>query len=333
MEPSVCCFGEPLLRIMPDPSNHQARIFRGGAELNVAVALAKWKQSVSFLSAMPENGLADQFLAELKNRGIQTDQVIRSGSRLGTYYLLGGTDLRNQVVYDRQFSSFGQLQPGTISWKELLPDSGWLHFTTINASLSDTLLEVNQELVDAALEKGLKISVDLNFRPALWKNRSVPVEKFRNLVKGASLLFGNIWSASDLLDVPIAHQIDGNSGVDSKLEASAHCYEQLCSWMPNLHHAGFSFRFTDQLPGKYMATIHAGTQWAISQIFHIKEIVDKVGSGDSCMAGLLYGILQGKDLQDTIDFAAAAAVSKLGQEGDWNQWEAEDIEKLILKVV
>jgi 2-dehydro-3-deoxygluconokinase len=82
-----------------------------------------------------------------------------------------------------------------------------------------------------------------------------------------------------------------------------------------------------------MATIHSGREHAISQIHFIEEIVDKVGSGDSCMAGLIAGCIKGNELQDIIDFAAAAAVSKLGQPGDWNLFSAEQIEKIITKVV
>lgn len=333
MQSTVFCFGEPLIRIMPAETGSGARIFRGGAELNVAAALARWHFPVEYLSVMPENALADQYLTFINEAGIGTAHVLRSGDRIGTYYLLGGTDLRNQVVYDRKYSSFSMLKPGVINWREHLEEGGWLHLTTINPSLSGDLMAVCLELTAAALEMNVRISIDLNYRPALWKNRTVNSADFRTLISRAHLLFGNIWAAEQLLGVPVTGDITATSGIDSISEAGAACAASIRTFAPRLRYVGFSFRFTESLPGKYLATIHEGDQYAVSQIHSIGEIVDKVGSGDSCMAGLIAGCLQQKDLQEIIDFAAASAVSKLSQEGDWNRFSASQIEKLINKVV
>lgn len=333
MQPTVFCFGEPMLRIMPDAQSSAATIYKGGAELNVAAGLARWNFPVEYVSAMPDNALANQFIGLMNGNGIATSHMLRTGDRLGTYYLMGGTDLRNQVVYDRKYSSFGMLKTGQFNWNDILEENGWLHLTTINPSLSDELMEVCIELTAAAQAKNMRISIDLNFRPALWKDRTIPVEKFRQLVKPVHLLFGNIWSAEQLLGIPVKAQIQADSGIDETVEAAAHCSAELEKLIPSLRYTAFSFRFTEQLPGKYMATIHSGGDYAVSQIHFIDEIVDKVGSGDSCMAGLIAGCIRENELQEIIDFAAAAAVSKLGQPGDWNLWSAEQIEKLITKVV
>jgi len=333
MQPTVFCFGEPLLRIMPDAEGSGARIFRGGAELNVAAALSKWEFSTQYLTALPENALADQYISFIAENGIGTDRILRRGERVGTYYLLGGTDLRNQVVYDRKYSSFGMLKAGEVNWSELLDENGWLHLTTINPSLSDDMMDVCLELTEAALAKNMKISIDLNYRPALWKNRTVDTAAFRKLISRAYLLFGNIWSAEQLLGIPVTQDITPTSGVNTICEAAGVCAAEIRNFAPGIRYCAFSFRFTEQLPGKYLATIHDADDYAVSQIHTIENIIDKVGSGDSCMAGLIAGCIQNRDMQEIIDFAAASAVSKLGQEGDWNRYSAYQIEKLIDKVV
>ncbi len=108
----VVCFGEILLRFTPSANGgwlkeNRIPVFPGGAEANVASALARWGIPVSYVTAAPENFLADQLLGFLNDQGVETTSVHRSGNRIGTYYLPTGADLKNaEVIYDRQYSSF-----------------------------------------------------------------------------------------------------------------------------------------------------------------------------------------------------------------------------------
>jgi 2-dehydro-3-deoxygluconokinase len=59
-------------------------------------------------------------------------------------------------------------------------------------------------------------------------------------------------------------------------------------------------------------------------------VVDKVGSGDCFMAGLIYGISTNHTATDIISFAAAAAFGKLQEKGDATQNSVKQIENILI---
>jgi 2-dehydro-3-deoxygluconokinase len=74
--------------------------------------------------------------------------------------------------------------------------------------------------------------------------------------------------------------------------------------------------------------------WADKKLYHSTEynadkIVDKVGSGDCYMAGLIYGMYKDLPLQQTLEFATAAAFQKLFITSDATDQKAAEIEKFI----
>ena len=86
-------------------------VFVGGAELNVAKALAAWKQPVRYVSALPDNYISKEIIDALQEEGIESSAMLLTGDRIGTYTLPMGADLKNAgVIYDRAYSSFSFLK-------------------------------------------------------------------------------------------------------------------------------------------------------------------------------------------------------------------------------
>src|SRR5215471_11551518 len=162
----VLCFGEILLRFSPTANGEwlnagQMPVYLGGAELNVATALARWGVPVSYFTAMPDHFLSRDLMSELKRRNLNTDMIRLSGERLGSYYLAQGTDVRNRsVIYDRECSSFGGLKPGVIDWDRALQGISWLHFSAISPALSEPVAEVCQEALEVASKRNIMASID-----------------------------------------------------------------------------------------------------------------------------------------------------------------------------
>src|SRR5690349_16076634 len=178
----VLSFGDILLRLSPDTqgkwiSEHAMPVYIGGAELNVANALAKWQVPVAYCSAAPDNYLTSSILQQLQSNGIDTSRMITSGDRIGIYYLAQGTDLKHAgVIYDRANSSTALLQTKQVNWDEILKDISWFHFSAISPAISENLAEVCEEVLQVAQSKGITISVDLNYRAKLWKWGKEPHE-------------------------------------------------------------------------------------------------------------------------------------------------------------
>jgi 2-dehydro-3-deoxygluconokinase len=90
-----------------------------------------------------------------------------------------------------------------------------------------------------------------------------------------------------------------------------------------------TFRFDRDSGIEYFASLHMNDSGFVSSTFVTQKVVDKVGSGDCFMAGLIYGIKNQHAGQQIIDFAAAAAFDKLQQTGDSSSSRIDDIQNLI----
>src|SRR5688572_4830971 len=176
----VLCFGELLFRMSPMLerewiAQHKMPVYIGGAELNVASALAGWKVPVQYFTSLPDNYLSTEISAEIASRGINISNIRYTGERIGIYYLPQGADLQNKgVIYDRAHSSFAGLKPGEIDWDKVLEDCTWFHFSAISPALDQDIADVCLEGLKAASARKLTISVDLNYRTKLWKYGKKP---------------------------------------------------------------------------------------------------------------------------------------------------------------
>ncbi|MFY0254737.1 PfkB family carbohydrate kinase [Chitinophaga sp. 30R24] len=327
----VITFGEILLRLSPQLAQNTAAIYVGGAEANVAAALANWGTAVAYISKMPDNGLSREVLQQLGNRGIYTDRMLWGGDRIGIYYLAQGSDLKHaEVVYDRAWSAFSQIVPGTVNWEALLGDAEWFHWSAITPALNPAAAAVCQEVIQAASRKGLTISTDLNFRAKLWQYGKKPVEVMPELVQYCDVIMGNIWAANNMLDTNLDTEILQAGTKTAYLQQAEQVAEEITRTYTRCKRVAFTFRFSSTpTHNLYYAFYYHNGAVSISREYATNEVVDRVGSGDCFMAGLIHAQLQGLDDQQIISFAAAAAYSKFFVKGDFNTTSAEDIIKLI----
>ncbi len=332
----VCCFGEILLRFSPQLQGKFIReasmpVYIGGAELNVASALAKWNIATKYITAMPANYLSNEMLAAVSNRNINIDQVKFCGERVGSYYLPQGADLKNSgVIYDRAYSSFAGLKPGELDWDTILKNVNWFHFSAISPALNPDAAAVCLEAVEAAHKKNIPVSVDLNYRAKLWQYGKQPLDIMPQLVQYCTLIMGNIWSAEKLLGIHLAADFDPVSNNKAAfLQQAKLSAEDIRQKFPACQIIANTFRFDEGEGIKYFASMHTKEAEYNSLSYTVKTIVDKIGSGDCFMAGLIYGInLQLKN-QDILNFATAAAIGKLQQLGDATISTINDLQKII----
>jgi 2-dehydro-3-deoxygluconokinase len=331
----ILCFGEPLLRFSPTADGQWLRsnelpVYLGGAELNVATALAKWRLPVSYCTALPENNLSQDILGVLQERQIGTETILLTGGRVGSYYLSQGTDLKNNsVIYDRTHSAFGELKKGMLDWDQLLHEVSWLHFSAISPALNESVAAVCLDALKAASKKNITISIDLNHRPKLWKHRN-PHNVMAELLNHCDVVMGNIWSAHDLLGVHLDLSLIQTKEKTAYLQHAHQTSVGIMKRFARVKTVACTFRFEEGEQGiAYYASLYSKHHWSDSAVYRSDRIIDKVGTGDCFMAGLIYGLYHQLPEPEIIQFAAAAGFGKFFEKGDATGQDLSSIQARI----
>ena len=67
----------------------------------------------------------------------------------------------------------------------------------------------------------------------------------------------------------------------------------------------------------------------VSRSYEITHIVDRVGSGDSFAAGLIYGFQTLPTHQDALEFAVATSCLKHSTPGDFSRTTVDEVNALL----
>jgi 2-dehydro-3-deoxygluconokinase len=332
---SILSFGELLLRICPDAegewlNNNTLPFYVGGAELNVATALALWGLPSKYFTALPDNGLSAQIKKFLQIKDIDTSAIYINGKRIGLYFLTKGQDLKHDaLIYDRADSAFAGLKPGTIDWDKILEGVSWFHFSAICPAISQNVADVCREVLEAASNKNITISVDMNYRSKLWQYGKSPKQVMPELVKYCDLVMGNVWAAETMLDIPVTPNIHESGLKSIYLTEALKTSESIIKQYPKCKAVANTFRFDATNDVKYYTTLYSDNHFYNSNEYETGRVTDKVGSGDCFMAGLIYGFYNDFEPGETLEFATAAAFEKLFIKGDATSMTVAEIKKAI----
>jgi len=315
---SVLTFGELLLRLSPPGEERllESPVLHtnfGGAEANVAVALRHLGVPSSYITRLPDGPLGDSGVEALRREGVAVDRVIRGGSRLGLYFVEPGADLRAmRVVYDRAGSAFSQITPADLDWPAALAGARWLHGTGITPALGEGPAAALTAGFAAARERGVTVSLDLNYREALWRGRD-PRTVLEPLARRADVLIGNREAVRAMLGV----EANGEE-LANRFGCRAVAITQREILGPREH--------------AWSAVLYdAATRTLARSARHVVQVVDRVGGGDSFSAGLVAALLAEQSPQDAAEFATAAGALKLGQAGDFGRSTAADVSRLVFE--
>lgn len=337
MNGEVLCFGEILLRYSPGSVGHWINnstmpVYVGGAELNVAMALAGWGIPVRYFSAFPDNYLSKDIISYLEQKGIDIKGISISGQRIGTYYLEQGSGLRDRgVIYDRGGSSFSMLRENEIDWDKLFEGISWFHFSAISPALGPGTASLCKRAVQEASSRNIFISIDLNYREKLWNWGVSPTDIIPGLVEHCSFIMGNPWAVEKMLGIhnPLN---DGCSFKEYQI-AAENISNAVMRKFTGCSRVAFTFRVDKAAGLNYSGTLMVDDQFVSSREFYGENIIDRVGSGDCFMAGLIYSELQEFQPVEMINFASAAAFDKLFIRGDSTTSTVEKIRKIYTNAI
>ena len=307
----VLCFGELLLRLSAPRGEgmlqgaHLHAHF-GGAEANVAVALARLGLRSAMVSTLPDNAIGDAAIESLHKAGVDTSRVVRAPGRMGLYFLTPAAGVSaGSVIYDRAESVFTGTRD--YDWPALLAGAGWLHLSGIIPALGPEMAEVGLNAIAAARASGVRVSFDGNFRGSLWSRWCPePGPILADYIEGADLLFGSHRDLSLVLGREF-----GGKGDARQHDAALAAFERF----PQLAAiASTSREVVSSDHHRLSARIDTRSDACSTQALEVTGIIDRIGTGDAFAAGVLAHLEEGLEAAATIGLALAAL--KHGIAGD-----------------
>lgn len=348
-------FGEVMLRLCPSRFKRFRQVLPGsmdvtfgGGEANVCASLAMFGDDASYLTALPKNAITESFFAQMRGLGVDVSNVaIKEDSRIGIYFVETGANQRaSNVIYDRAYSAISMAGPDEYNFEKALDGVKHVHITGITPSLSEEAFLSTLELVQRAKAAGTKVSCDLNYRKKLWnwhdsmKKNELAEHCMAQIIPFVDLIIANEEDAADVFGIKAAHADLTKGHIDA--EAYISVAKQLTERFPNVSQVAITLResisashnnwgamlFDKVSKQAHFAPLNADGEYTP---YEIRDIVDRVGGGDSFGAGLIHA-LYSDDCgapENAISFAVAASCLKHSVSGDFNYVNRNEVLSLM----
>ncbi|HEX6339502.1 sugar kinase [Umezawaea sp.] len=234
----VVCLGETMVVMVPaEPGpahgvRHWSRAI-GGAESNVACHLARLGVTSSWVSAVGADAFGRAVLDEVGGAGVDVSAVHVDPDRPTGLYVKEADASGSPVRYYRRGSAASALGPGALDGVDLA-DVRLVHVSGITAALSDSCLALLREVLTGPRD-GHLVSFDLNWRPALWRDRDPAV--LRELANAADVVLAGadeaeaVWGTGDphelraLLPDPASIVVKQGERGATLVEGDVHTYQ------------------------------------------------------------------------------------------------------------
>ena len=264
------------------------RLSFGGAETNLAIGASRLGLRTHWIGRVGDDEIGDVIVRELRAEGVSTS-CVRDAAPTGLMLKTVGAAGRVRVTYIRSASAGSRLCVDDID-ETTVREAKVLHVTGITPALGDGPAAAVTAAVEIARAHGVTVSLDLNYRSALWDPRTAAAA-LGPLVKRADVLFSTYEEAQIIVD-----------------EATpADCARVLSSLGPS------------QVMVKLGA---AGSVSVIDGELHVREAetvtaVDPVGAGDAFAAGYLSELVRGVSPRDRLSTATRTGAFAVTVSGDW----------------
>lgn len=319
-----------------------------GAEASVAASICNFGGNARYVTALPKHALAEATMDTIRAVGIDTSCILRTDDgRLGLYFLETGANQRpSNVIYDRADSSIAVTPADAYDWDAIFDNALWLHLSGITPALSINAAEATLVAAQKAKAAGITVSCDLNFRKKLWKwdssksSQELAEETMRKLLPFLDVVIANEEDCSDVLGIHAA-DTDVHAGTLNTARYPD-VARQVVEQFPNVKKVAITLReslsATHNNWGAMLYDAESDTPFFAPldnsgnyQSYQIKNIVDRVGGGDSFAGGLIFALTT-PDLsepQTAVKYAVAASCLKHSIKGDFNYSTRSEVEALM----
>lgn len=314
-------FGEVMLRLSPPNKDKisQSETFEkncGGSEFNVASGAANLGIRAAVVTKLPKNKMGHFIARRIRYGNVSDDYVIWDESdkkRLGIYYYESGVYPRKSaVVYDRANASVCSLKLSEIN-DDIYDKTRVFHISSISLALSDTLKETALAMIKNMKKHGVAISFDVNYRASLWSE-----EEARKVIKSILPLVDILFVSEET-----SRRMMQKTGTLDDIMAS-YTKEYGCKIV-----ATTKREVVSPTKHNFGSRIYYGGKFYEEPIYENIEVIDRVGSGDAYVAGILYGILSGKTIEEAMSYGNALSAIKNTVSGDMSVSSIDEVQAVI----
>lgn len=261
----------------------------GGAEVNVAIGLARLGCTVTWVGHVGADPFGREGLRTLQREGVDTSHArIDDAAPTGLYVKELADPEEAGAFYYRAGSAASRMTFADIDVDHML-SCRILHLTGVTPMISASCEDLVRRIAALARERAIPISFDANIRPRLLRDRS-PIVLLAPLIEAARLIFASTAEARILFgtddpDALAQRLADGRQATIVVHDAT------VATVVPP--EGAIVCREAKQLP-----------------------VVDPVGAGDAFVAGYLCGWLRGLPDDHALDLAHTCAAEVVGVRGD-----------------
>jgi 2-dehydro-3-deoxygluconokinase len=334
--------GEVMLRLDPGDmrisTTREFRAWEGGGEYNVARGLRRtFGLKTAVVTALADNPIGRLVESLMLQGGVDLEHVrwvkydgIGRTVRNGLNFTERGFGVRAALgCSDRGNTAVSHLKPGEINWGEIFGQQGarWFHTGGIFCGLSESTPSVAEEAMKAAKKSGVSISYDLNYRPSLWQavgGKSKAQQVNRALMQYVDVLFGNEEDFTAALGYEVA-------GADDNLAHLEHAdfqamMKKVKTEFPNVSVVAVTLRTAKSASRNDWGAM-ALADGAVYEAAARKdlEIYDRVGGGDSFASGVIYGLLEGREIGWAVECGVAHGALAMTTPGDTSMATAQEV--------
>ncbi|MCI9085698.1 MAG: sugar kinase [Clostridia bacterium] len=313
--------GEVMLRLSPPDKEKisQSETFvknAGGSELNVVSGAAMLGIRSAIITKLPENKMGHFIRNKIRYGNVSDDYIIYDHSpekRLGIYYYESGAYPRkSSVIYDRANSSVCSLSLSDLP-SDIYDKTKIFHVSSITMALSPSLKETTLELIKRFKEAGTYISFDVNYRASLWSEEEAR-EVVESIFPYVDFLFVSEETSRRMLQrTGTLEEIMQGYANDYGCTLIATTRREVIS--PTHHNFNSKMLFK----GKFYE----------EKPYNNIEVIDRIGSGDAYLAGVLYGLVKYGTPERAIEIGNALSAVKNTVPGDMSASSIEEIESVI----
>ena len=322
--------------ILPFRKARSLDIHVSGGEYNVAANLSDcFGLKTGVASAMVKYGIGELVQGRVREMGVTPfykwfDHDGVRGPNIATVYSDRGQGVRPPVVfYNRANEAAALLKRGDFDWGAIHKRGvRWFHSGGIFASLSETTSECIIEGMQAAKAAGAVTSFDLNYRAKLWSSiggDKKGQETIGRIVEHVDCLIGNEEDLQKGLGIE-GQDVEHSSKLDP--EAFFKLIEKVVKKHPNVKLVATTLREVHSTNRHdWAAVLWLDGKRYVSPTCEL-DVIDRIGGGDGFAAGLIYGLLSGKEPEQALRLGWAHGALLTTFPGDTTMARLPEVEQL-----